>query len=83
MIDSSAQTARVGVVIGSDAPELERYAAAQLCAYLDLLFGIDARPTSQTPTDAEALFLVGSLATHPLAAQTAAPEPLPPLSDQG
>ena len=37
----SGSVPRVSVVVGRDAPDLERFAAQELCAYLGKLFGVD------------------------------------------
>ena len=37
-------TPRVDVVIGGNAPALERFAASELCDYLAKLYGIHAHP---------------------------------------
>lgn len=75
----------VAVMVGAQAPPLEHYAAEQLCGYLENLFNLRVRPTRMEeerpliPTSAQALFLIGSLATHPARAG----QPFPPLTDQG
>jgi hypothetical protein len=53
---------RVAVVVDSRAPEIERYAATQLCDYLARLFGIQTQPVSAPPADANSLLLVGKAA---------------------
>ena len=72
----------VAVLVGPEAPELERFAAAQLCDYLEALFGLRTQPTVDLPETAEILFLVGSSATNPAVQEATAGEPSPPLSDQ-
>ena len=54
---------RIAVIVSENAPELERFAAEQLCDYLEKLFGLQTRPMSNVSAKAEALFLIGSLDT--------------------
>ncbi|MEC9257757.1 MAG: hypothetical protein VX541_04620 [Candidatus Poribacteria bacterium] len=49
---------KVAVVIGKDAHELERFAAEQLCDYLQRLFDIYTRPTQDLPPFSSQLFEV-------------------------
>ena len=60
--DTSDDT-RIAVIVSENAPELERFAAEQLCDYLEKLFGLQTRPMSNVSAKAEALFLIGSLDT--------------------
>jgi hypothetical protein len=55
---------KVAVIIGKDAHELERFAAEQLCDYLQRLFDIYTRPTQDLPLLTEVLFLVSSSDTN-------------------
>ena len=55
---------KVAVIIGKDAHELERFAAEQLCDYLQRLFDIYTRPTQDLPPLTEVLFLVSSSDTN-------------------
>ena len=74
---------RVAVIISENAPELERFAAGQLCSYLEKLFSVQTRPTFSVSVEAEALFLIGSLDTD-VAAQCATEKDMsPPVSEQG
>src|SRR3990172_3456869 len=73
----------VAVVVGEKAPELERYAAGQLCGYLEALFGLRVYPTAEVPETAEVLFLLGSPATNPAVREATEPNPFPQVSDQG
>src|SRR4051812_21899548 len=57
---------KVAVVIGTAAPEVERFAASELCDYLNKLFGVQAVATDSVPADAEDIFLVGGLSTNRL-----------------
>ena len=68
----------VGVIIGKSATELERYAARELCGYLEALFDVSCRPTTDPPEGAGCLFLVGSVETNPAGAGS-----FPGLGDQG
>ncbi len=74
---------RVCVVIGEAAPELERFAAEELCAYLQKLFGVRAGPTTTVSPGAQALVLIGSPGTNPVVKRATAQKPFPPVSDQG
>src|SRR5437660_12797473 len=58
----------VTVVSGPNAPEVEKFAASELCGYLDTLFGVRAKSGSSNPTDATSIFLVGSPTTNSLIA---------------
>ncbi|MCS5612587.1 MAG: hypothetical protein NZ961_19355 [Candidatus Poribacteria bacterium] len=49
---------KVAVIIGKDAHELERFAAEQLCDYLQELFDIYTRPTQDLPPFSSQLFEV-------------------------
>ena len=74
---------RIAVIVSENAPELERFAAEQLCDYLEKLFGLQTRPMSNVSAKAEALFLIGSLDTD-LAVQGKMEEnAFPPVSEQG
>ena len=75
--------ARGAVIISENAPELERFAAEQLCDYLEKLFGIRIRPTSSVAAEAETLFLVGSLDADVAVQGTMEEGTLPPISEQG
>ena len=80
--DTSDDT-RITVIVSENAPELERFAAEQLCDYLEKLFGLQTRPMSNVSAKAEALFLIGSLDTD-LAVQGKMEEnAFPPVGEQG
>ncbi|MCZ6676837.1 MAG: hypothetical protein O7E52_06270 [Candidatus Poribacteria bacterium] len=90
IVDENAQTERneilhngVAVVVDENGPELERFAAGQLCDYLDKLFGIRIHPTSNVPAAADALFLIGGLNTNPAVHRAAEHHPFPTVSEQG
>ena len=74
---------RVEVVIGADAPRLERFAARELCDYLAKLYGIYADPARDVRDSADAIFLIGSPGTNPLVQQVSAKSGFPVVSDQG
>src|SRR4029077_895538 len=74
---------RVAVVVGDKAPEMERFAAAQLCHYLSKLFGIRTQPVTSVPKPATAVFLVGSPQTNSLIKDNTAARPFRNLGEQG
>lgn len=80
--DTSGNT-RVAVIISESVPELERFAAEQLCDYLKKLFGVQTRPTSNVSVKAEAVFLVGNLDTDVAGQGTMEEDTFPPVSEQG
>ncbi len=69
----------MAVVTGPAAPELDRFAANELCAYLEKLFGLHVKPTTSIPAAARDIFLIGSPATNPLIQTNSFPK----VSDQG
>lgn len=71
------ESKRVSVVIGNNAPELEKFAASELCGYLDKLFAVKAQPTTAAAPKASAIFLIGSPATNSRI------KSFPKVSDQG
>jgi len=79
---ATAAAPRVAVVVGPAADDLERYAAEQLCGYLDKLYGMKIRPGATWPSSAEIGFLVGSPATNPLAGRALGGAGWPKVSDQ-
>lgn len=72
----------VGVVVGPDAPKLERRAADDVAALFKHLFDADAAVTNTVPAGVDHLILVGSPATNPAVAK-AAGDRWPKLTDQG
>ncbi len=74
---------QVAVIVSENAPELEHFAAEQLCDYLEKLFGIQSRPASNVSAEAEVLFLVGNLDIDVTVQQIAERAPFPPVSEQG
>jgi len=79
---SAEPAQRVAVVVGRRAPEIERFAADELCCYLRELFGLDSRPTHRAPASADAILLVGGPASNPAVQQALADAPWPETSDQ-
>jgi hypothetical protein len=72
---------RVDVVVGAGAPQLERFAAAELSAQFQKLFDADVNIGSEVPAVASHLILIGSPATNPAMKPLA--DQWPKLSDQG
>jgi hypothetical protein len=70
-------TNRVAVVVGENAPDLEKFAASELCGYLNKLFGLDVQPTNTPAASASAVFLIGTPASNPLI------KALPKVGEQG
>jgi len=81
--EGTDSTPAVAVVLGPAASELERYAAEQLCGYLDRLYGVKSSPTAASPDAAEIGLLVGSPASNPAVTEALGPSGWPKLSDQG
>lgn len=73
---------KVDVVVGPDAPRLERFAAAELASQLKQLFDADATTVEKPPAESPNLILLGSPTTNP-AVKAAVGEGWPKLSDQG
>ena len=73
----------VAVIVDKAATQLERYAAEELCGYLDKLYGIRTRPLSTMPASVDAVLLVGSPTTNSTISQATASESWPKLTDQG
>jgi len=73
----------VAVQVGPKAPNLEQYAAEELCGYLKKLYGIQTRPDEDNSADAEMVFLVGSPKSNPAVGKYLPPGAWPELSDQG
>ena len=80
---STDDDTRVTVIVSENAPKLERFAAEQLCDYLEKLFGIQTRPTSSLSGEAETLFLVGSLDADVTVESAVQADVFPPVSEQG
>ena len=73
----------VDVVVGDTAPELERFAASELCNYLAKLYGIRAYPARSISTSSEMVFLIGAPETNAAVKQAAEGRTFPKLTDQG
>jgi len=76
-LNAQPASKKVAVIVGNNAPELENFAASELCRYLDKLFGVRVQPTTDPPGSADAIFLLGSPASNPLIKN------FPQVSDQG
>ena len=74
---------QVAVIVSENASELERFAAEQLCDYLETLFGVQTCPVSNVSTEAEVLFLVGNLNIDVTGQEARERSPFPPLNEQG
>jgi hypothetical protein len=68
---------KAAVVVGDNAPELERFAASELCHYLHELFGIEAQPQTKADPHATFTFLIGNNKTNKLV------HDFPSVSEQG
>ncbi|MCA9003226.1 MAG: hypothetical protein KDB61_14985, partial [Planctomycetes bacterium] len=73
----------MGLIVGPDSSDLERYAADELVRYLRQLFQIGAAPTFERPNEAEVLLLIGAPETNPAIAEALGDAGWPKLSDQG
>jgi hypothetical protein len=73
---------RVDVVIGPEAPRLERFAARELAEQFRQLFDAQVQVSDKVPAGAGYRILLGSPATNP-AVKEAAGDRWPKLSDQG
>ena len=80
---STDDNTRVAVIVSENAPELERFAAEQLCDYLEKLFGLHTRPASSLFAETETLFLVGDLDTDVGVEGVMQDDVCPPISEQG
>ena len=76
---SGQSQAPVSVVTGGSAPQLEQFAARELCGYLEKLFDLKATPVRQWTESSRTTFLVGNPSTNSAIPRTAFPE----VSDQG
>ena len=74
---------QVGVVVGSAAPELERFAARELCDYLAKLYGIQAHPARHLAASSEAVFLIGRPETNEAVQQALGENGFGKVTDQG
>src|SRR6476659_1974229 len=76
-LTAQSSNPQVSVVIGKNAPQLEKFAASELCKYLEKLFDVKTQPTSEVDVKSKATFLIGSPATNPTI------KSFPKVSDQG
>jgi hypothetical protein len=74
---------RVEVIIGGAPPDLERFAASELCNYLAKLYGIQAHPSRSLSGAAQAVFLIGSPQTNAAVKKATGRNAFPTLTDQG
>lgn len=73
---------RLTIVVGPQAPPLERFAAQELASQTKELFGAESTIATEVPRNKDSLILVGSPATNPAVAQAVGTN-WPKLSDQG
>ena len=78
----TSDNTQVAVIVSENALELERFAAEQLCDYLEKLFGIQTRPRPSVSAEAETLFLVGNLDADINAQGATKKDVFPPVSEQ-
>ena len=79
----TSDNTQVAVIVSENAPDLERFAAEQLCDYLEKLFGIHTRPASSLSAAMKTLFLVGDLDTDVGVGGVMQEDAFPPISEQG
>src|SRR5215813_5009190 len=82
VVAASAEPPRVSVIVGTNAPQLERFAASELCTYLKRLYGVNAEPSSAAAPGAQVVFLIGNPLSNP-AIRKAAGSNFPRVSEQG
>jgi hypothetical protein len=63
-LNAQRAAGRVSVIVGQNAPALERFAASELCGYLNKLFDLQTQPTIALDASSSAVFLIGSPATN-------------------
>ena len=71
------------IVVGSQAPELERYAARELRRYLSDLYGIQAVPLTTISPEADVNLILGSPGTNRSVSLLMGEQGWPQVSDQG
>ena len=76
-LSARTSNSKVAVIVGNNAPDLENFAASELCGYLNKLFDIQVQPTTKVSASSDAIFLIGSPASNPLI------KSFPQVSDQG
>src|SRR6202035_2594801 len=69
------------VLVGSRAPQLEIFAANELCRYLDRLYGLELHVTNSPSPNADFYLLVGSPTTNPAVARAVDRSGWPKISD--
>ena len=79
----TSDNTQVAVIVSENASELERFAAEQLCDYLEKLFGLQTRPMPSVSAEAETLFLIGSFDADVAVQGTTEGDVFPPVSEQG
>ena len=55
-LNAQRVTGRVSVIVGQNAPELERFAASELCGYLNKLFDLQTQPVTALDASSSAFF---------------------------
>ena len=80
---SAKDSPGVDVIVGSAAPELERFAAQELSDYLAKLYGIQAHPHREVSGGADAVFLIGSPETNSAVRQALGESGFGEVTDQG
>ncbi|NUQ64277.1 MAG: hypothetical protein HUU20_17545 [Pirellulales bacterium] len=78
-----AQKPKVALRIGTEAGELQRFAAQELSSYLKRLFDVDAAPETAGVADADVHLLVGTPRSHPAVAKALGKDGWPQVTDQG
>ncbi len=73
----------VGIQLGLQPPELERYAADELARYVHRLFDVEVTRSGAPSPPADALLLVGTPETNPAVSQAVGSGNWPQVSDQG
>ena len=74
---------RVGIHLGPQAGELERFAAGELSGYLKKLFDIDALRDAAAAAQADVHLVVGTPDSNPAVARTVGEGGWPKVTDQG
>jgi len=74
---------KIGIQIGPQAGELERFAADELAGYLDKLYCVAAKPAVERSEPADVVLLVGTPETNPAIAGALGKDVWPKVSDQG
>jgi hypothetical protein len=77
--DARHGAANVAVIVGPDAPPLDRLAARELCKYLEVLFAVRAEPSTSLTPAAGNVILIGNPSTNSLIDRSQFPE----VTDQG